>query len=274
MLADAATADRGNLANFRESLRIQCRVIAALMMRELHTRYGRENLGFAWFIGEPLLFTFGVVLLWSQTRGTTEHGISVIAFVLTGYTPLTMWRHCFAQAVSALKANGSLLYHKQITLLDILTARSLIEVAGGMLAFSIGIALLAVILGVIDLPQGDPALLIGGWLLSAWYAFATALVVAPLCEMFVLAERLAPVTGYVNIPICGAFWMVDWLPAWLQPYVMPIPSVSGYEMIRAGYFGNGVPTHYAPLEASAVCLIMTLLGLVLIQHARRTLTVE
>lgn len=39
---------------FLKSLAIQRRVIGALIMRETYTRFGRENLGFAWIFGEFL----------------------------------------------------------------------------------------------------------------------------------------------------------------------------------------------------------------------------
>ena len=261
-------------SSLQYGLRVQLRVIGALMMRELHTRYGRENIGFAWFIGEPIIFTFGVILLWSQTRGLSDHGISLVAFVLTGYTPLTMWRHCFAQSVNSLKGNGSLLYHRQITFFDILVARCGIEIAGAMLAFIIGIIVFAAILGVVDYPSGNIGLLMLGWLLSAWYSLATAMLIGPVSELSHVAEKFASVVGYANIPLCGAFWMVDWLPAYLHQYVVWIPSVSAYEMIRSGYFGGQVKSYYDPLAASFVCMGMTLLALSMMKRARNHLAVE
>lgn len=256
------------------SFRIQLRVIGALMMRELHTRYGRENIGFAWFIGEPIVFTFGVVLLWSQTRGVSEHGISVIAFVLTGYTPMVMWRHCFGQAISSLQANGSLLYHRQVTFLDIIIARTLIEIAGSMLAFTLSIIFFAIILGLIPMPAGNYNLMITGWLLYAWFCFATALLVAAVTELSQIAEKFAQIVGYIMIPLCGAFWMVDWLPMWLHKYAVLIPSVSAFELIRSSYFGDTVHVYYDLTTSSAVCSIMTFLGLLTIRKARNHLAVE
>ena len=44
--------------------RIQHRVIGALMIRELVTRFGRENIGFLWMMVEPLLFAGLVGILW------------------------------------------------------------------------------------------------------------------------------------------------------------------------------------------------------------------
>ena len=53
----------------------QSRVIGALVMREMTTRYGRQGLGFAWVIGEPLIFCFGVLILWTATKPAYEHGL-------------------------------------------------------------------------------------------------------------------------------------------------------------------------------------------------------
>ena len=253
---------------------IQLRVISALILRELHTRYGRQGIGFAWFIGEPLVFTFGVVILWSQTRGLSEHGISLIAFTITGYTPLVMWRHCFAQSVTALKSNGSLLYHRQVTFLDVVIARSIIEISGAILTFAISIAVFGGILKLIDGPQGNVALLIAGLLLFAWFCLATALVVGPITELSHTAEKLSAIFGYIMIPLSGAFWMVDWLPDWLQSYAVMMPTVSAYEMIRSGYFGEVVRTSYDPLTACFVCGAMTFVGLFLMKIARNRLVVE
>lgn len=254
---------------------MQLRVIGALLMRELHTRYGRANLGFAWFIGEPIVFTFGVVALWSITRGRMEHNVNLVPFVLTGYAPMVMWRHCFAQAVASMQANSSLLYHRNVTMLDIFFARTTLEVAGAMLAFCLGVLVFGpLILRLADFPTGSYGLLIGGWLLSAWFAAATALIVAPVTQLSHIAEKLANVVGYAMIPLSGAFWMVDWLPASVQRYALVVPSADAYEMIRAGYFGLQVRSHYDLPYAVGVCAVMTLCGLLLMRRARHQLSVE
>ena len=54
-----------------QSLRIQARVVHALIMREIITRYGRHNIGFAWLFAEPMLFTIGVIGLWSIVHKST-----------------------------------------------------------------------------------------------------------------------------------------------------------------------------------------------------------
>jgi capsular polysaccharide transport system permease protein len=73
------------VASLSEGWRIQRRVIVALMSRELTTRFGRENIGFLWIMAEPLLFACLVALVWTIMKGPEEHGVGIVAFVVSGY---------------------------------------------------------------------------------------------------------------------------------------------------------------------------------------------
>ena len=42
------------------SLGVQWRILGALLIREMLTRYGRHNIGFLWLFVEPMIFTLGV----------------------------------------------------------------------------------------------------------------------------------------------------------------------------------------------------------------------
>src|SRR5690348_11255290 len=98
--------------------RVQRRVIGALMMRELLTRFGRENIGFLWIMVEPLLFASLVGIIWRYMKGPEEHGVSIIAFVASGYIPLTFFRNAVNRVVRVFSVNGSLMYHQQIKVTD------------------------------------------------------------------------------------------------------------------------------------------------------------
>ena len=117
------------------ALKIQGRVIGALMMRELHTLYGRDNIGFLWVVGEPLLFALGVLALWSAFN-RQEHGLPLVPFLLTGYLPLVLWRHVNSRALACISANRGLLFHRQVKLLDLFLARFVLGISGVLLAFA------------------------------------------------------------------------------------------------------------------------------------------
>jgi len=252
--------------------RIQRRVIGALMIRELSTRFGRENFGFLWMMFEPLLFPALVAMVWRLLKGSEDHGISVIAFVVTGYVPLTLFRHAVGRSLGVITANGGLMYHRQISLLDFIFVRFLIEMIGAMMAFVL-IASVLIYFGVFPVPA-DPGLMIGGWLIYSLITLSICLVLAPLSEVSSLLEKLIPVTTYVMIPFAGTFNLVSWLDPSLRNAMMWSPFVDAMEMIRSGVFGNRIHAYYnvwIPLAESMVCFMI---GLVLCRVIRRKLVVE
>src|SRR5580693_3957429 len=107
------------------------------MLRELATRYGRNNAGFLWVIFEPLAFCIGVLAMWRAIRGQYEAGVSVVPFVMTGYMPVILVRHMCMYSLNAIKINSGLLYHRNITVLDLFSARIILEFVGVTLAFAV-----------------------------------------------------------------------------------------------------------------------------------------
>jgi len=160
--------------------RIQSRVISALMMRELVTRFGRENIGFLWMMAEPLLFAVLVGVMWRYLHGPEEHGVSVVAFIASGYIPLTLFRQSMIRATKVFSVNAGLLYHRQIKILDFIFVRFLIEAIGAMMAFTfIGLVLIAINEAPVPADVGS---LLAGWFLYCLLTFSLCLVLAPLFE--------------------------------------------------------------------------------------------
>ncbi len=67
----------------------------------------------------------------------------------------------------------------------------------------------------------------------------------------------------------GAPFMVEWLPKKLQDVVLYLPMVHGVELLRHGYFGNVVRTHYDIGYMAESSLLLTLCGLYVVREASR-----
>ena len=250
---------------------VQYKVIHALTLREIHTRYGRENLGFLWVIGEPILFCLGVSIVWTAIRPAREHGLGMTAIVVTGYVPLTMWRHAMGRAVKAFEANGSLLFHRQVTPFDIITARTYLEIIGTILAgFLVMIG--AIALGYMNPPQ-DYGLLLMGLLFQCMFSFATALLVASLSEISDLVEKAVGILSYLSLPFSGAFIMVSWLPMKYQWILDLSPMANNVEMIRGGQFGISGNAKYDIFYDTWMTALMLLIGIWMTRNVRKHLTV-
>jgi len=262
---------RNDSLTFTSGLRTQLRVLGALLMREMVTRYGRENIGFLWLIVEPLILTSGVMVVWSLIR-QESHAIPLISFALTGYMPLTLWRHVSSQVVSCLKQNLPLLYRRQIRPLDTLFARGMLELAGTTLAL-IAVYTALRLTNLIE-PCANLGLALAGWLFMAWFAFAVGLVLAAGSEIFDFVEKLVPPFQYLTLPISGVFFMVAWLPSSVQTMALYVPTVHCYELFRAGMLGESVETHYEFGYLTLCCIFTTAVGLLLVRRVGRHLEFE
>lgn len=260
------------MASLHQGWRIQTRVLGALMLRELTTRFGRENIGFLWIMVEPLLFAVLVGLAWRAMKGPLEHGVDIVAFVISGYIPLVLFRSSVSRAVSSFTANSSLLYHRQIKILDLILVRFAIELIGHMMAY-LFIALALGAFGFFPVPY-DLGFLVLGWIYYALFTFAITLVVAPLSEFSDVLEKLIPVTTYLMIPFSGTFYLVSALHPTAAAVVLYSPPVHAMEMMRYGVFGPSITPHYEFLYPLEFCLPFIALGLLLCRVLRRRLVVE
>lgn len=252
--------------------RVQRRVISALMIRELVTRFGRENIGFLWMMTEPLMFAGLVGIMWRYLHGPEEHGVSMTAFIASGYIPLTLFRHAVTRSTKVFSVNGSLLYHRQIKILDFVFVRFLIEVIGSMMAF-VFIASILMILNQFPVPAHVGALL-GGWFLYCMFTFSLCLVLAPLSELSDVLEKMMPITIYLAIPFCGTFTMISWLAPPLQHFMLYSPFMSPMELIRYGIFGDRVHAIWELSVPISTTIVLTVVGLTLCRRIRRVLVVE
>jgi capsular polysaccharide transport system permease protein len=260
------------VASLRKGWDTQVRVVKALMLRELTTRFGRENIGFLWIMAEPLLFALLVGALWRVMKGPLEYGVDIVAFVATGYIPLVLFRSTISRAVSSFTANGGLMYHRQIKVLDILLVRFLIELIGHMMTY-LFIAMVLGAFGLFPMPY-DIGFLVLGWGYYALFTLAVALVVAPLSEMSEVVEKVIPVTVYLMIPFSGAFYIVSALYGDAATAVLYSPPVHGMEMMRYGVFGPSINPQYDlvyPLKFILPCMAI---GLLLCRRVRQQLVVE
>jgi capsular polysaccharide transport system permease protein len=256
---------------FIKGLKIQGRVLGAMIMREVVTRYGRENIGFLWLLLEPMILTGGVMIMWTLLRHES-HGLAVVAFVLSGYMPLTLWRHVTSHAVSCLRQNLPLMYHRQIRLPDALIARALLEVAGTTAALIIVYTVVR-LAGIIP-PYQDFGLLLAGWLFMAWFSFAVGLIFAAGSERFEFVEKLIQPFQYLLLPVSGMFFMVSWLPSGVQKLALYVPLVHCFELFRAGMFGDTVKSFYDIGYIFKCCLFTTAVGLFLVNWARHHVKFE
>jgi capsular polysaccharide transport system permease protein len=260
------------MQSLRRSLEIQGRVLWALMLREVITRFGRHNLGALWLVAEPMIFTLGVAGVWTAAGLRHGAGIPMVAFAITGYSSVLMWRNSVSHCSHAIHHNISLLFHRNVKSIDVLLTRIALEVAGATGSFAVLTVFFASI-EWITLPV-DPLQVIGGWLMLSWFATGLALTVGSASAFSPVVERIWHPTAYLLFPLSGAAYMSDWLPLPLRSALLWLPMVHAVEFIREGYFGPVVHFHY-DMAYMAICnSVLTLSGLALVRLADARIEAE
>jgi len=256
---------KGEGSTLLRSLTIQRRTLHALMMREVITRFGRDNLGVLWLIAEPMIFTLGVATLWTVSGMNHGSSLPIVAFAITGYSSVLLWRNCSNRSVMALEQNLPLLFHRNVKAIDVFLTRSVLEIAGATGSFAV-LATFFILIGWIS-PPVDPLQVLFGWFMLAWFGTALALVIGAGTAYSDVVEKLWGPASYLLFPLSGAAFMVDWLSPGFQKVILVLPMVHGVEMLREGYFGNAVRTHFDVGYMAMCCLMLTLLGLYLVRDA-------
>jgi len=241
------------------------------MIREIYTRFGREGLGFAWIIGEPLIFAIPVLLMWSLVRAPTEHGMPLVPLLWSGYLPLLLFRHIGGRSLLFIRANVSLLYHRPVTLLDVFVARSLVEVVSNIVALIV-VFLMFYMLGEIEMPRDLPRFYLG-YFFTIWWCLAIGLFIGALSERTDWAEKIWQPYSYTYIFWGGSFFMADWLPKGLRDLALYQPSVQAYEIIRGGLFGDTVRTYGDPVYTTVALLVFTFFGLWALREGRKYVSI-
>ena len=143
---------------------------------------------------------------------------------------------------SAIQENLALLYHRNVQVLDVFISRILLEIAGATASF---ITLSVFFIGIESIqPPVDALKVVFGWFMLAWFGSSLALAIGAATAYSEIVDRIWHPTAYLLFPLSGAAFMVEWMPPAAREYILLLPMVHGVELVREGYFGNVVRTHY------------------------------
>lgn len=267
-MSDVYANKQSGVVRILEGVRVQGSVIGALLMRELHTRYGKRGLGYAWLFLEPMLLAVMVVSLKMVSHERSYgKGISVVSFIILGYTIFIMFRGIWNRSDKAIDSNLPLMYHRMVTVFDILVSRALLEAAASLMAFFI-LQGLCIMLEMAEFPA-RPIYFLTGFLQYFWFSIALSLIVCAASYENPTVEKFIHPISYILMPLSGAFFMVDWFPDKFHGLIAYWPMASVFEEMRYGWFEPASAEHFYPLYVCSVSMVLTLVGLLAIKLVRR-----
>jgi capsular polysaccharide transport system permease protein len=243
------------------------RVILALMLREMSTRYGRTPGGYIWGILEPLAAILFLSVGFSLVLRTAPLGTSFLLFYASGYLPFNLYQTLAATIAASIRFSKPLLKYPAVNWLDAVLARFLLNSLTGIL---ITVILSTGILTVVD--------------------SRATLDLPPIVEAMALAMALGLGVGVLNCAISGLFpiWEVIWsiltrplflasgifylyenLPQLAQDVLWYNPLTHIVGLMRTGFYPTYTAAYLSPLYVLSVSLILLTMGLLLLGRYHR-----
>ena len=252
-----------------EGLRVQKRVVWALMLRETKTLFGKHKLGYAWAV---INATFQIAVFWAIREFAgfhPPHGMSNPVFLMSGFIPWFIFSNAITDGMAAIWSNRSLLIYPQVFPLDPLVARVLLQSAMQTLVF----AMLLCVSWAIG--QHVAIANLAAIFVSLFFAMALGFGCGAICSalnlMWPTTGQIVPMIIRVLFFTSGLFFSVVDLPARAKAVLTYNPVTHIIENMRSG-FVDGYGLHYISLRYVAGCVLVALVvGLLLERYSRRYL---
>jgi capsular polysaccharide transport system permease protein len=242
-------------------------VVRALILRELQSRFGRNNIGYLWMVAEPMMLASVITLLhYFMHIGHQAPGMGPYPFTLLGYCLFIVFRNSFNRADGVIEASKSAFYHAQVTPLDLMLAKMIVETIGVLSALVILMAI-GILAGVAELPARPIYVFAAICAIASW-TFGLALVIAAHTTTNHVLGHLVHPFSYFMVPLSGAFVTMAFLPGRAQRVMAWNPMMAMFELARFGYFRVATDRYVYPLYILAHCGFVLGWGLLAIRRVR------
>ena len=245
------------------------RTIAALMLREMATSYGRSPGGYLWEILEPTLALAILTALFSAFMRDPQIGDNFPLFFATGYLPFMMFNDTANRMATAINFSRPLLAYPSVTFLDAMLARLILHSLTNILVSVIVFSFIIFYLGAtVRMEMWTIALAYG---LAMLLGFGIGSLNSYLMTAFPVWERAWQIATRPLFLISGVFMTFESLPELAQAILIWNPLIHIVGLTRSGFYMN-YDAHYVSIVFVLLLALTTaVFGLMLLFRHHRSL---
>lgn len=243
------------------------RVILALILREMSTRYGRSPGGYVWAVLEPLGAILVMALGFSILLRAPSLGNSFILFYASGFLPFILFQNVQLSVTRSLLFSKPLLQYPAVTWVDAIVARFLLNLLTSlMVAYLLiyGILLFADTRAVISIGP-----MLEAFALAALFALGVGVMNCLLIGLFRVWESIWSIFTRPLFLVSGVFFLYEDMPRWIQDILWYNPLLHITAIMRTGIYPTYNPEYVSVVFVLVTSLTPLLLGLILLSRYHR-----
>ncbi|PJF11316.1 sugar ABC transporter permease [Pseudorhodobacter sp. MZDSW-24AT] len=245
------------------------RTVAALVLREMSTRYGRSPGGYLWALLEPV----GAIIVMAVGFGLMFHapalGSDFLLFYATGYMPFAMYQSISNVTARAIGFSRPLLMYPAVTWMDALLARFLLNTLTGFLVTLIvlwGVLVVSPTTALLDLPK--IALAMG---LSALLGLGIGTMNCYLSSRIEVWDIAWSIASRPLFIVSGVFFIYEGVPKAAQDVLYYLPWMHIAGLMREGFYATYRPDYVSVTLVLIWSLVPLVFGLLLLRRYHKDL---
>jgi capsular polysaccharide transport system permease protein len=243
------------------------RAVAALILREMSTTYGRSAGGYLWAVLEPVLSITLLTFVFSLAFRSPPLGTNFPIFYATGFMPFILFNDVSNKLSQAIGFSKQLLNYPRITVIDVLVGRIVLSVLTKLLVSYL------ILFGILSLYDTGTRIDLPHVLLSFAMAAAFGIGVGTmncfLMSMFPVWRQAWSIVTTPLMLISGVIVMIDTLPDQFLYYLTFNPLVHITAEMRIGFYYSYTAPYISAVYVFAVSLTLTAAGLLFLRRYYR-----
>lgn len=217
-----------------EAFAVQLRVIGAILLRDMRTRFGRTHFGYliavAWPLAHLTILTAANVLM----QRVTPMGTNMTVFVGTGLLPYILCLYPSRMTTSAVTENRPLLLFPIVKSIDLILARTVLSLT---IAANVTVAfILIVALAGVDFWPNSPVRAIEGVLATVYLGAAFGMANAVFVTFVPGWTVISILTMILMYLTSGAIMPITRLPQSIQDILAYNPLLHCVDWLRSAYY--------------------------------------
>lgn len=235
------------------------RAIAALLLREMATTYGRSPGGYAWAVLEPAGGIALLTVVFSLAFQAPPLGDNFPIFYATGLLPFTMYVQLYSKLMVSIWFSKPLLQYPTISFIDAILSRLILTLMTQIIVFYIVIAGIRFVF--------DPAVSLDLPRITLSLAMVTVLATGVgvlnclLISVMPVWQRMWNMLHRPMFLISGVFFIFEAIPDPYRSILWFNPLVHAIGIMRSGFYPTYDATYASPAYVFAfglICLVTAL----------------
>lgn len=245
------------------------RIIAALMLREMATTYGKSVGGYIWAVVEPVLGIALLTTMFALALRNPALGTNFPMFYASGFLPFIMFNDMANKIAASIRFSRPFLAYPSVTFVDAMMARTLLNFLTHSCVITIVMTGIFVIFNLpVELRFGP---LVGSLLMVTMLALGVGTVNCYLITAFPIWERAWSILTRPLFLISGVFFTYEQMPPLAQQFLWYNPLVHCVGMMRYAIYPTYSGSYISVGYVVVLSVVLLFFGLLLLLRNYRDL---